>query len=1542
MSERGDAEFGRLIGADIEPESLDWQHLSPTADRDRLAWATGALDFDLVPPGGVGRWKPIGPAPLTVRNEQMFCGPGPTAGQVRDLAIDPTPGAAATIYMASNSAGLWKSTDGGASWKPVNDQLPSLRIGAVALDPDEPSIVYAGSGNLFDGSLGERRGAGLFKSIDRGATWMRIDGGLEGSTLARGGINRIVVTGPEQVAVGTQQALTLSSDGGATFDDNNPAHSGFIAALALDTSQRSVRRVRDASIASPVVLTCTRHGWRDNDVVYVGGVASNREANGRWRVRVVDADRVELLGSTGNGVDATSGQAVGPAHSRSIVVTGATVPAPNRPVVLTAAGHGLLTGDIVAVHGVQGLNGANGSWAVEVVDATHVRLRHTRGTGAYTGGGAIDAADVVLAMPIASIVDDAAGAIFTVHEHGFATADRTSVAGVGNITGDAANARVAEVLDADRVRLRNVHLAGAFLGGGTLQRPPAVWNTLLFSANGFFDRDNGSNPNPGRGLFRLTMTADGPVKSGDLLSNPGGFTLDYNRVAFAQGGSGATRSLYALVQHGGVPGVTTVNRLRAFLRSTDTGESWTQPGNLLAVTQGWEQRQSHYDLLLAVDPRNPRRVYAGLRLIWVSEDAGDHWRTQMPPSEGGWNVGSIAARSLAPSLTHVHWDQHVFSHLPPTFWPPVAAPLPPVPLFAGNDGGLVRSDDAATTFTQHNEGVATALLLSLDMGRGVGRNGVMFGGMWDNGTAGHRPDSDAARRWSIGSNGDGGAVAVDPADPSVVFGINNGSVVRSFDAGNTWQSQGSGLLMPALEVRNTNPVEVVMESHPVQTGDSVRLVDVQGGNGVANGVHVATRIDDRRFSLNGVNGVTVPAFVTPQRVQGKRYRRSFAVSAATLGSPIEIETEEVNGLATGDKVNIIGVVGPLQANSTAANPWFTITVIDTQRFSLDGSDATGAGPYVQGTGVVRGAQVANELVPIFFAAPFQATAGARPVVVTALGHRFVSGDTVTVSGVRNLTDANVANHPITVIDADSFALDGLTSTQRSRVNARVALPTIGNGLPAGGSADTFVRIAIVANGAARATRIFVSVGRDLYRSDNGGRRFTRVHQNFPGFVTALWAPDPARLWVGLSQFTTSGTTRPGEVWFSRDGGAHWLTDAADSFVGRLGARGSVSSIAEDPRNAQRVAVSFAGYSNSDPRFLTRHVFVSSTAGIRTAGAFPWQEVGGTSFNTSANLPDLPVLAVGFDATATPSDLLVGTDLGVLRQTATGWQRVGSNLPRVSVQALTMDNTLMPAPSIVRIGTYGRSAWELERPATAVLDIVCDTGFAPTLVGGSRTQNMTLHNSGGSALNVTQIRVVGADFAIVPALPAALPLAVGASVTLALRFSPVATGPHAAAVLIDSDDPVRPQQGFDVRGVGAAAGGTAIATIPRRMRFGATLVGRTRDLPFVVENRSRVGIIVTNVDMFTPVPGLTIDAAPARPFALAPGASQSVLLHYAPTVVAAAGFREQLILETTDAGGLQPRTAFVTVVGSAHSVGTDLLTSLLAAIGLAEEPDEVLV
>jgi hypothetical protein len=678
--------------------------------------------------------------------------------------------------------------------------------------------------------------------------------------------------------------------------------------------------------------------------------------------------------------------------------------------------------------------------------------------------------------------------------------------------------------------------------------------------------------------------------------------------------------------------------------------------------------------------------------------------------------------------------------------------------------------------------------------------------------------------------------------------------------------------------------------------------------------------------------------VAPQSVVGNRYARQFAVTAATLSAPIEIETAEVHGLATGDQVNVVGVVGPVQANNPPATPWFTITVTGPRRFQLNGTDASLASPYQQGTGVVRGPRQAAQRVPIFIVAPRLAPAGARPVVVTALGHRFVTGDTVTVTGVRGLTDANVANHPITVIDADSFELSGLTSAQRWHLNARVRWPTFGAGLPGGGSADTFVRIAIVPNPGAVATRIFVSVGRDLYRSDNGGRTFIRVHNNFPGLVTALLAPAADRLWVGIAQYPAGTTVRAGEVWHSRDGGVHWLTAAAHQFVARPGGRGSVSAIAEDPRDPNRVAVVYAGYSNTDPQFRARHAFLTTTRGIRNAGAHPWEEISGTSFNLSDNLPDLPVLSVAFDGTTNPSQLLVGTDLGVLRRTAAGWERVGNNLPRVSCQALAVDNSVNP--SVVRVGTYGRSAFELERPAAGMLDVICDGGFPPTLLGTTRTHTLSMHNPGATQLLITQMSLSGTDYSLSPILAVPAALAPGASMSFDLRFAPTAAGVSAATLTIGTDDPSQPTRSIDLRGIGAAGGGQPVITYTQRLRFGATLVGRTRTLPLTLENRSLLPLVVTQVDLFAPVPGLSIAPQPARPFALTPGAKRDIIVTYAPTAVNAAGFRESITLETEDTSGNTLQFEFIRTVGSAQSAATDLLTSLLAMLGLADEPEEL--
>src|SRR5919106_1723719 len=86
--------------------------------------------------GVVGvQWTQIGPAPLIVDHEQNFQGQGPDAGQVPDLAIDPRNTTDQIIYAGFNDGGLWKSTDGGDTWEPKTDYMPSLSTGAVELDP---------------------------------------------------------------------------------------------------------------------------------------------------------------------------------------------------------------------------------------------------------------------------------------------------------------------------------------------------------------------------------------------------------------------------------------------------------------------------------------------------------------------------------------------------------------------------------------------------------------------------------------------------------------------------------------------------------------------------------------------------------------------------------------------------------------------------------------------------------------------------------------------------------------------------------------------------------------------------------------------------------------------------------------------------------------------------------------------------------------------------------------------------------------------------------------------------------------------------------------------------------------------------------------------------------------------------------------------------------------------------------------------------------------------------------------------------------------
>ena len=98
---------------------------------------------------------------------------GSVSGRVRGVAVHPTN--PDIVYIGAASGGIWKTIDGGANWTDMSGDLNLLTFGAIAIDPNNPNTVYAGTGEsrwLFNNVTFE--GDGLYKSTDGGVSWLSI------------------------------------------------------------------------------------------------------------------------------------------------------------------------------------------------------------------------------------------------------------------------------------------------------------------------------------------------------------------------------------------------------------------------------------------------------------------------------------------------------------------------------------------------------------------------------------------------------------------------------------------------------------------------------------------------------------------------------------------------------------------------------------------------------------------------------------------------------------------------------------------------------------------------------------------------------------------------------------------------------------------------------------------------------------------------------------------------------------------------------------------------------------------------------------------------------------------------------------------------------------------------------------------------------------------------------------------------------------------------------------------------------------------------
>lgn len=108
-------------------------------------------------------WVSMGPSPSTFGGWTF----GNIAGRVSSLAAD---WAGGILYVGTASGGLWKSENDGLSWTSIFDTAGTLTIGTVAVDPNDPDVIWAGTGENNQGCT-SYFGIGLLRSGDGGLTW---------------------------------------------------------------------------------------------------------------------------------------------------------------------------------------------------------------------------------------------------------------------------------------------------------------------------------------------------------------------------------------------------------------------------------------------------------------------------------------------------------------------------------------------------------------------------------------------------------------------------------------------------------------------------------------------------------------------------------------------------------------------------------------------------------------------------------------------------------------------------------------------------------------------------------------------------------------------------------------------------------------------------------------------------------------------------------------------------------------------------------------------------------------------------------------------------------------------------------------------------------------------------------------------------------------------------------------------------------------------------------------------------------------------------
>ena len=221
-------------------------------DRLNYFYRQRAYPFEKIPPNALQRarasYRARWPAAIPSQRMQVtastegWAALGPSAisdayrsaGRVTTVAIDPTN--SNTIYAGAAQGGVWKTVNGGADWTPLTDAQCSLAMGALAVDPITPSIVYAGTGEMHF-SLDSYYGCGVLRSSDGGVTWTQLGGAVFDTPTGGAHISKIVVDPATAGSASSSTVFAATSFGLYKSVNSGGSWSQLFAASVTDVIQ---------------------------------------------------------------------------------------------------------------------------------------------------------------------------------------------------------------------------------------------------------------------------------------------------------------------------------------------------------------------------------------------------------------------------------------------------------------------------------------------------------------------------------------------------------------------------------------------------------------------------------------------------------------------------------------------------------------------------------------------------------------------------------------------------------------------------------------------------------------------------------------------------------------------------------------------------------------------------------------------------------------------------------------------------------------------------------------------------------------------------------------------------------------------------------------------------------------------------------------------------------------------------------------------------------------------------------------------------------